>query len=74
MPAFTKPLAILGVEGIYDLVALRDNHAEGPYYQRMIENVFGTDEVSLRRKPQAQEFISLAGLVGSMFPRVRRLQ
>lgn len=46
-PAFTKPLAILGVEGIYDLVALRDNHGDTPYYQQMVENVFGSDEVSL---------------------------
>ena len=43
-PAFTKPLAILGVEGIYDIVALRDNHNDEPYYQKMVKNVFGTDE------------------------------
>ena len=43
-PAFTKPLAILGVEGIYDLVALRDNHKDEPVYQQIVENVFGTDE------------------------------
>lgn len=47
VPAFTKPLGILGIEGIYDLVALRDNHSDEPYYQQMVENVFGTDEVSL---------------------------
>lgn len=47
VPAFTKPLGILGIEGIYDLVALRDNHVDEPYYQQMVENVFGTDEVSL---------------------------
>jgi kynurenine formamidase len=45
--AFTKPLGILGVEGIYDLVALRDNHGDAPYYQQMVKNVFGSDEVSL---------------------------
>ncbi len=43
-PAITKPLAILGVEGIYDLLALRNNHCNEPYYQHMLQNAFGTDE------------------------------
>ena len=78
---FAEPLAILGVEGIYDLVALRDNHAEEPYYQRMVENVFGVDEVSpctnnlhkaaARDLSDCMMFTNSAGLVESLFPCLR---
>ena len=46
-PGYEKPVGVLGVEGVYDMVALRDNHKEEAVYQEIIENVFGTDEVSL---------------------------
>ncbi|KAF8853693.1 hypothetical protein BDZ45DRAFT_677499 [Acephala macrosclerotiorum] len=38
------PAAVLGVEGIYDLGKLRDDHANIPMYQYFLESAFGTDE------------------------------
>ncbi|OAX85251.1 hypothetical protein ACJ72_00373 [Emergomyces africanus] len=38
------PVAIVGVEGIYDLRALRDNFKEFLVYQEFIEDAFGSDE------------------------------
>jgi hypothetical protein len=39
-------MGILGVAGIYDLVALRDSHSDVPAYQEFIENAFGPNEES----------------------------
>lgn len=38
------PAAVLGVEGIYDLKKLRDDHADVPMYQYFTESAFGTNE------------------------------
>ncbi|EEQ90396.2 arylformamidase [Blastomyces dermatitidis ER-3] len=38
------PITIVGVEGIYDLRALRDNFKHLPVYQEFIEATFGSDE------------------------------
>ena len=37
------PLAVVGVEGIYDLKMLLENHAEHPIYREFIEEAFGPD-------------------------------
>jgi hypothetical protein len=39
-----KPRAIVGVEGIYDLRALRDEHVTVGAYQEFIEGAFGKEE------------------------------
>ncbi|KUJ10061.1 uncharacterized protein LY89DRAFT_723865 [Mollisia scopiformis] len=38
------PSAVIGVEGIYDLGKLRDDHVNVPMYQYFIESAFGKDE------------------------------
>lgn len=38
--------AVLGVEGIYDLKKLRDDHVAVPMYQYFTESAFGRDEVA----------------------------
>lgn len=40
------PRGVLGLEGIYDLAALRDDHKYSPVYQEFIENAFGHDEMN----------------------------
>ncbi|KAI7459147.1 hypothetical protein KC357_g9203 [Hortaea werneckii] len=37
----TPPLALLAVEGLYDLPALISHHADSPIYQHLITNAFG---------------------------------
>ncbi|KAI7569581.1 hypothetical protein KC317_g3205 [Hortaea werneckii] len=39
----TPPLALLAVEGLYDLPALVANHADAPAYQNLVTNAFGPD-------------------------------
>jgi kynurenine formamidase len=39
-----KPCAVLGVEGIYDLPALRDHFKDVPIYQEILAGAFGEDE------------------------------
>ena len=41
------PKGILGVEGIYDLKALRDNHLDQSSYQTFIEGAFGMEDEGL---------------------------
>ena len=41
---FPKPFAVLGVEGIYDLVALRDHFSNVPIYQEILAGAFGENE------------------------------
>ncbi|OJD22104.1 hypothetical protein ACJ73_06552 [Blastomyces percursus] len=43
-PNIKLPIAIVGVEGIYDLRALRDTFKKFPVYQEFIEAPFGSDE------------------------------
>ncbi|OJD15977.1 hypothetical protein AJ78_03809 [Emergomyces pasteurianus Ep9510] len=43
-PKIELPIAIVGVEGIYDLRALRDTFKEYLVYQEFIEAAFGSDE------------------------------
>ncbi|KAI7189344.1 hypothetical protein KC363_g4987, partial [Hortaea werneckii] len=47
LPSFpspvTPPLALLAVEGLYDLPALVSHHADSPIYQHLITNAFGPD-------------------------------
>ncbi|TKA69046.1 hypothetical protein B0A55_08713 [Friedmanniomyces simplex] len=38
------PLAILGVEGLYDLPALVKHHSSEPEYRDFVSNAFGSDE------------------------------
>ncbi|KAH7305637.1 Alpha/Beta hydrolase protein [Rhexocercosporidium sp. MPI-PUGE-AT-0058] len=38
------PAGVLGVEGIYDLMKLRDDHKDIPMYQYFTESAFGSDE------------------------------
>jgi len=40
----SMPQGVLGLEGIYDLVALRDTHIDIPVYQDIIENAFGSEK------------------------------
>ncbi|KAI9877330.1 MAG: hypothetical protein M1830_004233 [Pleopsidium flavum] len=40
----SMPQGILGLEGIYDLVALRDTHQDIPVYQEIIKNAFGDEK------------------------------
>jgi kynurenine formamidase len=42
------PMAVLGVEGIYDLPALVRNHAKEPFYKAFVINAFGPDEAAWR--------------------------
>ncbi|KAI9815906.1 MAG: hypothetical protein M1832_005217 [Thelocarpon impressellum] len=41
---FVKPVGVVGVEGIYDLVGLRDRHADESVYEEIVVNAFGPDE------------------------------
>ncbi|PGG97901.1 hypothetical protein GX51_07075 [Blastomyces parvus] len=43
-PNIKPPITIVGVEGIYDLRALRDTFKDFPIYQEFIEAPFGSDE------------------------------
>ena len=38
------PVAIVGLEGIYNLQLLRDTYREYPIYQELLEGAFGADE------------------------------
>jgi hypothetical protein len=50
------PAAIAGVEGIYDVRRLRDDHEQVPIYQYFTENAFGRDEVACElASPEMQE-------------------
>jgi pimeloyl-ACP methyl ester carboxylesterase len=42
------PVGVLGVEGIYDLGKLRDDHSAVPMYQYFTESAFGIDEEAWR--------------------------
>ncbi|KAI9722284.1 MAG: hypothetical protein M1812_001756 [Candelaria pacifica] len=37
----TKPIGILGIEGVYDLVALVEQYKEIPLYEEIVTNAFG---------------------------------
>lgn len=50
------PKGVLGLEGIYDLVALRDSHKEIPVYQEIIENAFGNENHWDSASPTSTEF------------------
>lgn len=50
------PQGILGLEGIYDLVALRDSHRDIPVYQEIIENAFGSEENWCGASPTSASF------------------
>lgn len=39
----SMPKGVLGLEGIYDLVALRDAHKDIPVYQEILENAFASE-------------------------------
>ena len=39
----SMPQGVLGLEGIYDLVALRDAHKDLSVYQELLENAFGSE-------------------------------
>ncbi len=41
---FSMPQAVLGLAGIYDLVALRDTYKTVPIYQEIIETAFGEED------------------------------
>ncbi|TKA28682.1 hypothetical protein B0A50_03009 [Salinomyces thailandicus] len=43
-PNVVPPVAILGVEGLYDLPALVENHSDQPVYKDFVANAFGPDE------------------------------
>ncbi|KAG4441521.1 hypothetical protein IFR05_002978 [Cadophora sp. M221] len=40
------PAGIIGVEGIYDLAKLKDDHSDIPMYQYFTESAFGSDEAA----------------------------
>ncbi|CAK4032847.1 alpha beta-hydrolase [Lecanosticta acicola] len=42
----TPPLAIVGIEGLYDLPALVKNHSNQPLYRNFTESAFGADQNS----------------------------
>ena len=51
------PLAVVGVEGIYDLNLLAINHKDVPMYREFIERAFGRDEEDWRKaSPVSGEF------------------
>ena len=43
------PVAVMGVEGIYDIRLLRDTHAEILSYQQFVEGAFGMEEEGWRK-------------------------
>ena len=54
---FKMPLAVVGVEGIYDLKLLEINHKDVPMYREFIERAFGRDEDGWRSaSPVSGEF------------------
>ena len=54
---FKMPLAVVGVEGIYDLNLLALNHNDVPMYHEFIEQAFGKDEEDWRKaSPVSGEF------------------
>jgi len=52
----TMPRGVLGLEGIYDLVALRDSHKDIPVYQEIIENAFGNEKHWDSASPTSTDF------------------
>jgi len=44
-----KPVALVGLEGIYDLPLLVENHADVPYYAAFVASAFGYDEKLWKR-------------------------
>lgn len=44
-PLTSKPTAVVGVSGIYDLRKLRDDHSDISAYREFIEGAFGGDEL-----------------------------
>ena len=47
--SFGMPLAVVGVEGIYDLVALRNSHRHAHIYQAFLKGAFGTNECDWKK-------------------------
>jgi kynurenine formamidase len=43
-PAIRKPLALVGLAGLYNLPALIHNHSDEPYYRAFVASAFGDDE------------------------------
>ncbi|KAI9683185.1 MAG: hypothetical protein M1829_005976 [Trizodia sp. TS-e1964] len=43
-PLPKMPLGILGISGIYDLLAFRDNHLDQPIYHEILQGAFGPNE------------------------------
>ncbi|MCJ1364075.1 hypothetical protein MMC16_003184 [Acarospora aff. strigata] len=54
---FSMPQGVLGLEGIYDLGALRDTHKNIPMYQEIIENAFGSENVWADVSPTSGSFL-----------------
>ncbi len=50
---FSMPQAVLGLAGIYDLVALRDHYMTIPVYQEIIETAFGEEDKWNQASPAA---------------------
>jgi kynurenine formamidase len=48
------PLAILGIDGLYDLPLARDTYKDDPFYQRFLEGAFGKNEDDWARASPAR--------------------
>ena len=67
MPSPEPPLAILGVEGIYDIPALLESFAHIPIYSTFITSAFGSDpEVWRTASPAADQRIERPDLVAML--------
>ncbi|KAI9848117.1 MAG: hypothetical protein M1838_000642 [Thelocarpon superellum] len=62
---FLNPVGILGVEGVYDLVGLRDRHFESSIYQDIVTNAFGLDEREWRKASPTTWLLEKASLAES---------
>lgn len=52
----TMPQGVLGLEGIYDLVALRNSHKDIPAYEEILDNAFGSEDNWDSASPASADF------------------